>query len=208
MLIEEQLQLPRLTGTVRAFSHVSKKYEELSSNAEKNLIKKRKASEQYAFSKSNDLNALPINWQNLMIKLIPEMSDSKSSKLRALLEKLKTNISKQFLNEDFNDTLLLNEASLFIFESFYDHRNLSSASSSNFENLDKLSKKLKEKFGQFQRNLFDQCKDVMESIFNEISSLNRSIILDDLFKSRKVIELGNQTDDSMKNLKVLNKLNK
>lgn len=180
MLIEEQLQLPRLTGTLRAFSSVSKRYEELDSAAEKNLIiKKRKQVD--SNSQADDL--VELNWPTLVAKLIPVASDAKYSKLKSLLDKLRTNIAKQFLNEDFNDATLLNEASLYLVESFYDHFNPSQL---NFLNSDKLAKKLKEKFGQFQRNLFDQCRDLFESLFGEIANLDRLACLNDLFKGKKV----------------------
>lgn len=178
-------QLPRLTGTIRAFSRISQRYDELSQISEANILKKRRELEQSL--KSSDLTIpAEINWPNLVDKLVADKTNQKWAKLKALLDKLKTNMSKQFLNEDFNDSRLLNEAAIFIFESFYDHRNTSSASASNFEGLDKLAKKLKERFGQFQRNLFDHCRELMEEIFTEINLLNLMAVIDDFFNKSKM----------------------
>lgn len=195
MYIDEQLQLPRLTGTLRAFSKVSKRYEELDPALEKNLIKKRK---EQLLNKTDSSTNFVFTWQNVTTKLIPNPSDSKFSKLKSFLDKLRTSIAKQFLNEDFNDSSLLNEASLFILESFYDFRNMTGAGNSNFQNIDKLSKRLKERFGQFQRNLFDTCRDLMETIFNELIYLNRINLLDEVFSSRKVEVVDSNSRESEK----------
>ena len=122
-----------------------------------------------------------------MLKLAPSNTLQKSTKLKPLLETLRTKIAKQFLNEDFNDSSLLNDASMYLFEKFWEFRSTNS-NQSNFQNLDKLMKKLREKFGQFQRNLFDQCKELMEQLFNEITNLNKQNQLNDLF-SRDYIQL-------------------
>ena len=107
-----------------------------------------------------------------MLKLVPNLNETKYSKLKVSLDKLKLNIAKQFLNEDFNEPALLNEAAFFIFCTFYDYRACDNVglSNSNFQHVDKLMKKLREKFGQFARNLFDSCKEVMETIYNDLKN--------------------------------------
>lgn len=199
MMLSEEFtnrSMPRLTGTIRAFSKVSRKYEELSENAEKNILKKRREREKAAATTTTTTSTISnLSWPNLVDKLIPEKTNQKFAKLKSLLEKLKSNTAKQLLNEDFNDASLLNEAALFIFETFYDHRNRSAAASSHFESFDKISKKLKEKFGQFQRNLFDECRDLMENVFSEIDASNKIFVVEDFFKGAKVTEIG-QSDDS------------
>ena len=200
MVTNEHIRpLPRLTGTLRAFSRVSPRYDEQSAHAEMNLMKRRRERNVSLQSKGVKSESSERTWQNLVDALVPEKNNSKFSKLKTFLDKLRTNMSKQFLNEDFNDAGLLNEASLFIFESFYDHRSVSSmAASSNFEALDKLNKKLKEKFGQFQKNLFDQCRELFEVIFNEIDSLDRIKILDEFFKSKNLsADILNSSDVSI-----------
>ena len=178
MYLDNQLEFPRLTGTLRAFSKISKKYEDTDPAVEEEIIKKRRLS-----SKNEDFS---FTWPSLLNKLIPNPNDSKFGKLKTFLNKLKLNVSKHFLNEDFNDTSLLNETSLFILETFYDFQNRSGFGNSNFQNFDKISKHLKDKFGQFQRNLFDTCKDLMECIFNELVFLDRLYFLDEIFSNRKV----------------------
>lgn len=187
MSSDEQFKpLPRLTGTLRAFSRVSPRYDELSAHAERNLMKKRRERNHALQSSDRPAGALEPTWSNLVDTIASDKSNStKFVKLKSLLDKLRMNMSKQFLNEDFNDAGLLNEASLFIMESFYDHRN-KSGGSSRFESLDKLNKKLKEKFGQFQKNLFDQCRDLMEAIFSEIESQERLNAIDEFFRSKNV----------------------
>lgn len=187
---EQTKSLPRLTGTLRAFSRVSPRYDELSAHAESNLMKRRReqllGAQSTAGSRTTSTNANR-TWSNLVDALVSEKNNTKFGKLKTLLDKLRMNMSKQFLNEDFNDAGLLNEASMFIFESFYDHRSRSLASNSHFEGLDKLNKKLKEKFGQFQKNLFDQTRDLVEQIFTEIDSLDRMSVLNEFFKSKNVL---------------------
>ncbi|CAF0861832.1 unnamed protein product [Brachionus calyciflorus] len=194
MYLEDQLQLPRLTGTLRAFSKVCKKYEEIDPLIEKELIKKRR---QQLLNPNNPTQIeFNFTWPSVQTKLIPNPSDSKYSKLKSFLEKLKSNISKQFLNEDFNDNTILNESSLFILELFYDFQNKSGVGNSNFQNLDKISKRLRDKFGQFQRNLFENCRDLMECIFNELIYINRINLLDEIFANRKIeIEPDQNTSD-------------
>ena len=190
MLVEETLELPRLTGTLRTYSSVSKKYNDFDLDIDKTLLKKRKEfiANKNKSSSSSTLSD-NINWTNLVSKLIPNLNDSKYSKLKSFLDKLRLSISKQFLNEDFNDSTILNEASLFIFESFYEFRNISNYSStSNFQNIEKISKKLKEKFGQFPRNTFDACKDLMESIFSELINLNKLDTLNEIFLKRSLTD--------------------
>ena len=188
MVYEEtqHFQLPRLTGTLRAFSKVSKKFVEPDFEQEKLLIKKRKEElqKQRDFGEKSDSKSV-LSWENLVLKLVPNLNDSKHSKLKMSLDKLKLNIVKQFLNEDFNDITLLNEASLFVFEVFYDNRNYDNhMSNSNFQNNDKIMKKLREKFGQFARHLFDNCKELMETIYNDLKNSNRINLLDELLSSR------------------------
>jgi activating signal cointegrator complex subunit 3 len=191
MLIEETLELPRLTGTLRTYSSLSKKFNDFDLDIDKTLLKKRKeliANKNIALS-STLLPNNNINWTNLVSKLIPNINDIKYSKLKSYLDKLRLSISKQFLNEDFNDSAILNEASLFIIESFYEFRNINNhSSSSNFQNIDKIIKKLKEKFGQFPRNTFDACKELMESIFSELTNLNRLDILNETFLKRTITD--------------------
>lgn len=188
---EQSRPLPRLTGTLRAFSRVSPRYDEFSLHAERNLMKKRREKNQALRSSGDQPHSVGVGiertWSNLVDTLVVDKNNAKFAKLKSLLDKLRMNMSKQLLNEDFNDASLLNEASLFILESFYDHRNKSSTVGSRFEALDKLNKKLKEKFGQFQKNLFDQCRDLMEAIFNEIETLDRFTPLHEFFKSRNVV---------------------
>lgn len=202
-------QFPRLTGTIRAFSRVSPRYEELSENAERNIIKKRREAEKSRGDASTSaVKSIPIasssssgvdlSWSNLVDRLVPDRNNQKSSKLKSMLDTLRLQMVKQLLNEDFNDSTLLNEAALFVVETFYDRRCVSasaSASASNFEALDKVSKKLKDRFGQFQRNLFDQLRDLMEKLFSEIDLLNKMIVLDDFFKPAKISDL-NQTNQT------------
>lgn len=188
MIIEESLNLPRLTSTLRAFSKVSKKFVDPDPEQERKLIKKRKEQllKQQEFGQNHDTREA-LTWDNLMLKLVPSLNETKYSKLKISLDKLKLNIAKQFLNEDFNDLALLNEASLFIFCTFYDHRNCdNSMSNSNFQNSDKIMKKLREKFGQFARNLFDNCKEVMEIIYNDLKNSNRMFLLDEMLASRHI----------------------
>ncbi len=184
MLIEEHLDLPRFSSNLRAFSTISDQLEEESDlNHEKKLINKRKQLIQNKEKK--------ISWDNVLHKLTPTNTIQKTAKLKAHLDKLRTTLAKQFLNEDFNDTALLNEAALFLLENFYEFRNTVGSGQSNFQNLDKLSKKLREKFGQFPRNVFDNCKDLMEHIFNEVNSLNKQSQLNDLFAHNYVDLLEN-----------------
>lgn len=192
---EQTRPLPRLTGTLRAFSRVSPRYDELSAHAEKNLMKKRREQNLAVMTSSefeSTVGGVKRTWSNLVDTLVVDKSNSKLAKLKALLDKLRTNMSKQFLNEDFNDASLLNEASLFIFESFYDHRSHMTA---RFEALDKLNKKLKEKFGQFQKNLFDQCRELMESILAEINATDRVNALEQFFKTKNVLTDAYTLDD-------------
>jgi activating signal cointegrator complex subunit 3 len=190
MLLEETLDLPRLTGTLRTFSSVSKKFNDLDLDIDKTLLKKRKefiANKDIALS--SNISTDNLNWASLVSKLIPNVNDSKYSKLKSYFDKLRLSISKQFLNEDFNDSTLLNEASLFIIESFYEFRNINNySSSSNFQNIDKIIKKLKEKFGQFPRNTFDPCKELMELIFSELTNLNRLDTLNEIFLKRTITD--------------------
>ena len=205
MLNEESLNLPRLTSTLRAFSKVSKKFVDPDPEQERKLIKIRKEQllKQQEFGRTHDTKEA-LTWDNLMLKLVPSLNEAKYSKLKISLDKLKLSIAKQFLNEDFNDIGLLNEASLFIFCTFYDHRNRDNGlSNSNFQNSDKLMKKLREKFGQFARNLFDNCKEVMETIYNDLKNSNRMFLLDEMLASRHIeiltaeeIESNSRGDDS------------
>jgi activating signal cointegrator complex subunit 3 len=187
MYLDDQLQLPRLTGTVRAFSNVSKKFEDVEdSNIQKRLLEKRKQQQKIRGNTDQQLTSVKeFGWQALMSKLVPNYNDQKLLKLKNLLEKLRNSIGKQLLNEDFNDSSLLNDAAYFIMYTFYQHLNAdSTASSSNFHNLDKLSKKLKDRFGQFPRNVFDNCKETMENIFDELNSLRRNDLIDEFFNSQ------------------------
>ena len=184
MLIEEHLDLPRFTSNLRAFSSISDQLEEESDlNHEKKLTNKRKQLVQNKEKK--------VSWDDVLLKLTPTNTIQKSSKLKTHLDKLKNTLAKQFLNEDFNDTAILNEAALFLLEKFWEFKSTAGSGQSNFQNLDKLSKKLREKFGQFQRNIFDTCKDLMEQIFNEVNSLNKQNQLNDLFSHNYVDLLDN-----------------
>jgi hypothetical protein len=205
LIDEQQLNLPRLTGTLKAFSNISKLHREVDDYVEREFIRKRleniqrkKASASVTDSLSP--SELELKWPLVLLKLIPNNNDSKVVKLKSFLDKLRNSISKQFLNEDFNDTELLNEAALFIFEVFYEFANRnefkSGSTKSNFQNLDKLNKRLKERFGQFARNLFDTCKDLMESLFNEIDELNKWNELDDLFGKRFIQLNENQRQET------------
>ena len=211
--IEEQLDLPRLTGTLRAFSNVSKKYTSLDPATERNLIRKRRelelalSSAEAAVDNDSSIsssvkgseNKVSVDWADLTMKLVPNRADRKYEKLKALLDKLRVNVAKQLLNEDFNDARILNEAAMSIMQLFYEHYDTSAtlaATSSHFQNLDKLSKKLKEKFGQFQRNLFDHCREVMEAVFSELGQLEQITFLDEIFGSSR-IELVRRQSSSM-----------
>lgn len=178
-MIQEHLELPRFSSNLRAFSSISEQQEDFDNNHDKKLVNKRK---QLALNQEKQLK-----WDDVVLKLAPSNTLQKSTKLKPLLETLRTKIAKQFLNEDFNDSSLLNDASMYLFEKFWEFRSTNS-NQSNFQNLDKLMKKLREKFGQFQRNLFDQCKELMEQLFNEITNLNKQNQLNDLF-SRDYIQL-------------------
>ena len=152
MLIEESLNLPRLTGTLRAFSKVSKKFLDPDPEQDRKLIRKRKEQrlKQQEFGNqqadsSKEPTAPPLSWDTLVLKLVPNLNETKYSKLKVSLDKLKLNIAKQFLNEDFNEPALLNEAAFFIFCTFYDYRACDNVglSNSNFQHVDKLMKKLR-----------------------------------------------------------------
>ena len=195
MHIEEHLQLPRLTSTLRAFSKVSKKFTESDPDLDKKSIKKRKEQlnkqKELGTSNAGDSSKEALSWEHLTRKLVPTLGDAKFAKLKTSLDKIKLTIAKQFLNEDFNDQAVLNEASIFIFEVFYDFRNSDNAmSNSNFQHADKIMKKLREKFGQFARNLFDTCKEVMETVYNELKNSNRIHLLDELLGSRHIAIVG------------------
>jgi hypothetical protein len=193
MLIEESLNLPRLTGTLRAFSKVSKKFVDPDPEQDRKLIRKRKEQrlKQQEFGNQqadSSKETAPLSWDTLMLKLVPNLNETKYSKLKVSLDKLKLNIAKQFLNEDFNEHALLNEAAFFIFCTFYDYRASDNVglSNSNFQHIDKLMKKLREKFGQFARNLFDSCKEVMETIYNDLKNTQRMFLLDEMLASRHI----------------------
>jgi hypothetical protein len=205
MVIEENLQLPRLTGTLRAFSKVSRKFTDPDASQDKRAIQKRKdlmAKQKELGCCSSDettttTTASFLDWPTLLIQLVPPPSrnDSKYAKLNESLHKLRQQMAKQFLNEDLNDANLLDEAALFIFEVFYDHRNCDQAMlNSNFEASDKLMKKLREKFGQFARNLFDSCKELMEVIYNDLKNSNRIYLLDECLGSRHIQVLTTEQD--------------
>jgi hypothetical protein len=190
--VSEQLDLPRVTGTLRAFSNVSKKFTNPDSVTERALIQKRRRQTQLISDNLTD-SGVPLaaklpggDWPALCLKLIPSKTDPKYNKLRQMLDKLRTNSAKQLLNEDFNDNKLLNEAAWFIFELFYQHYDDSQTTASNFTGVDKLQKKLKEKFGQFQRNHFDNLKDLMESVFTELNNLHELVLLAEVFGSSKL----------------------
>ena len=188
--VEEQLELPRLTGTLRAFSDVSKKYMSLDAATERALMRRRRELDQ-SLTTAAEPARKKADWQAVCMKLVPDRTDAKLAKLRALLDRLRTGVAKQLLNEDFNDARLLDEAALFILELFYEHCSSTavySGSASNFQGLDKASKRLKERFGQFQRNLFDSCKELMESLFTELHTLGLTQLLDELFDRHRVLE--------------------
>lgn len=181
MLIQECLELPRFTSNLRAYSSISDQQDDNTSETvnNKKIIKKRK--------QLIENQEKQTTWEDVLLKLVPNNTSQKTIKLKSHLDKLRTNLAKQFLNEDFNDAILLNEASLFLLEKFWEFKNPDAGTNqSNFQNLDKLNKKLREKFGQYARNLFDQCKDLMEQIFNEINNLNKQNDLNDLFSMNYV----------------------
>ncbi len=181
MLIQECLELPRFTSNLRAYSSISDQQDDNTSETvnNKKIIKKRK--------QLIENQEKQTTWEDVLLKLVPNNTSQKTIKLKSHLDKLRTNLAKQFLNEDFNDAILLNEASLFLLEKFWEFKNPDAGTNqSNFLNLDKLNKKLREKFGQYARNLFDQCKDLMEHLFNEINSLNKQNDLNDLFSMNYV----------------------
>lgn len=198
-MLEDSYELPRLTSTLRAFSNVSKKYD-YDPELDRKLIQKRKEQQERAKNPNlqSDEDEL-IKWENVITKLMPNPNDPKFSKLKTSLDKLRLNLVKQYLNEDFNDNAVLNEAALFVMRTFYDHRNLDDGiSNSNFQSVDKITKKLKEKFGQFVRNLFDDTKNLMETVFNELKNLKKYTLLDDIFgiKNFEIIsKLPDQTSD-------------
>ena len=182
--MNEQLEMPRFTSTLRAFSSICKRPEQWDPDAENKIIRQRVSLQVNAHERESARAAA--SWPSLVAKLMPSLNEPKVAKLKSLLDKLRSTCAKQFLNEDFNEATVLNEAALFLVEKFYEFR-VSTASfqtSSRFKNLDKLNKKLREKFGPFQRNLFDACKELMESLFAEIELLNKQEILDDLFSDK------------------------
>ena len=189
MLVEEHLELPRFTSTLRAFSGVSRRAEVRDPNSERQLIQKRR---QQLLEPVKQQSLEVPSWNDLILRLIPNANDPKFAKLKPNLDKLRNTIAKQFLNEDFNDSSMLNDAALFILQKFYEFRN--PAQPGKFQNLDKLSKKMRERFGQFQRNLFDSCRENLESIFAELSYLNRLALLDQAFDKRELIEAPVQSD--------------
>ena len=185
MVIEDQMELPRLSSTLRAFSAVAKKSEPRDAELERKLLQKRRRQLLETGLEStgvaSEVNS--VSWADLVMRLVPSSTDAKFSKLKAHLDKMRNTIAKQFLNEDFNDSSALNEAALFILEKFYENRNPNQ--SGKFLNLDKVSKKMRERFGQFQRNLFDSCKECLEAVFAELSYLNRLVILDNAFAKQE-----------------------
>lgn len=175
MVIEDQLELPRLSSTLRAFSAVTKRTEPRDPELERKILEKRRRQLREPQS-NNACESVAVSWTDLVLRLVPNSSDAKFSKLKTYLDKLRNTIAKQFINEDFNDSSVLNEAALFIMEKFYENRNPNQQG--KFINLDKVNKKMRERFGQFQRNLFDSCRDCLEAVFNELSYLNRLVVLE------------------------------
>jgi hypothetical protein len=194
MYIEDQIQLPRLTGTLRAFSNVTQKqHYDLDPIAEKQLIKKRKEALESADSKTCD-------WPSFLHKIVPTTTsahvNAQNVKLKSLLDKLHSSISKKFLNEDFNDSSLLDEATLFLLEVFNQYKASNTSSSSYFQNTDKIVKKLKDKFGHFARNVFDSCKELMEQLFAELDQLDRLQLFDDFFAQNRIEIKENNSDNT------------
>jgi hypothetical protein len=152
MLFEEQFELPRFTSTLRAFSSVSKQQEQLDEEHDRNLIKKRikqmMLTDEHLLTISKNE---PVTWTNLLNKLMPNVKDQKYLKLKSLLDKLRNTFAKEFLNEDFNDAIVLNEAACMLLELFYEFKSdkllNATAQTSRFQNIEKLNKKLREKFG-------------------------------------------------------------
>ena len=75
----------------------------------------------------------------------------------------------------------MNDSAFYLLEKFYEFKSNSYSQASHFHNLDKLNKVLKQKFGPYQRKLFEICKELMESLFTEINNVDRDAILDDIY---------------------------
>lgn len=192
MYIPEQLEMPRFTGTLRAFSSVSQKYQEVDPDVDRQIIRKRAQQKQQAAqltsesqdttSKHQQADVKSFTWNDVILKLTANKKDS--AKLKTLLDKLRNDLSRKFLNEDFNDPSLLNDAALYLLEKFYEFQATEynyNSSASHFRHLDKLNKALRQKFGPYERNMFEKCKDLMEDLFDEIEMLRKQPLLDDLF---------------------------
>lgn len=193
MYIPEQLEMPRFTGTLRAFSSVSQKYQEVDPDVDRQIIRKRAQQKQAALLvtepgqhttvKNPQADAVKsFTWNDVILKLTANKKDS--AKLKTLLDKLRNDLSRKFLNEDFNDASLLNDAALYLLDKFYEFQATEynyNSSASHFRHLDKLNKALRQKFGPYERNMFEKCKDLMEDLFDEIEILRKQPLLDDLF---------------------------
>jgi hypothetical protein len=222
---EQQLEMPRFTSTLRAFSKVSQQQRMVDADAEKRTLRKRLhqlallAEQGGATSTAAPTSAL--TWQDVLQKLAADHKQVRlfvalwpglfqlnscllfhrkegSAKLKPLLDKLRNTVAKQFLNEDFNDATLLNEAAFYLLDKFYEFKatnyNYSAPQGSHFQNLDKLSKTLRQKFGPFQRNLFDNCKELMEAIFGQIEAASKSELLDQMFGKYEQVGARPQTE--------------
>lgn len=184
--------MPRFTGTLRAFSSVSQKYQEVDPDVDRQIIRKRAQQKQAAHLATESQDTTVKNqqadavksftWNDVILKLTANKKDS--AKLKALLDKLRNDLSRKFLNEDFNDASLLNDAALYLLDKFYEFQATEynyNSSASHFRHLDKLNKALRQKFGPYERNMFEKCKDLMEDLFDEIEMLRKQPLLDDLF---------------------------
>lgn len=82
----------------------------------------------------------------------------------------------------------MNDSAFYLLEKFYEFKSSSYSQTSHFNNLDKLNKILKQKFGPYQRKLFEICKDLMENLFTEINNANKEAILDDIYAKYEIDE--------------------
>ena len=182
---DQQLQLPRLTGTLRAFGKSSTPVKKGSSShvdpdGERKALQKRRELTRKSLDSQIDASA-DLSWPLVVTEL------GHSSSLKTLLNSVRIPTAKRFLNEDINDPLMLNEAAVFLLETFHEYRAVQATSAlSFFQDSDKIAKKLKAKFGSFARNQFDECKALMESVFAELAKLDKLDLLTQvLTKSHK-----------------------
>ena len=191
MYVPEQLEMTRFTGTLRAFSSVSKKYQEVDPEFDRKIIQKRvqqaallaqQTSTNTSSAKGPPADTKSSTWNDVILKLTANKKES--AKLKALLDKLRNDIARKFLNEDFNDASLLNDAAFYLLDKFYEFQATEynhNSSASHFKGVDKLNKALRQKFGPYERNMFDKCKELMEDLFDEVDLLRKQRMLDDLF---------------------------